>query len=176
MTFGHYINRCRWAKINKRLTTETEQTMKATILILDGPNLNLVGVREPHIYGHQRVADYIEQLRRAYSDIEIVYRQSNHEGVLIDLLQEYGFGKACGIVLNGGGYSHTSVALRDCVAALTVPVAEVHISDISTREPFRQHSYLTEVCSFTIKGRGLDGYRVAIEQFIGGATEKTGNL
>ena len=140
--------------------------MKQTILILDGPNLNLVGIREPDVYGTVPVDTYIAGLRLQLPHIELLYRQTNHEGVMIDLLQEYGFGKAQGIVLNAGGYTHTSVALRDCVAALRVPVAEVHISDISKREPFRHHSLLTDVCAFSIQGKGLDGYRMAIEQLI----------
>ena len=130
--------------------------------------MNLVGVREPEIYGTRRMDDYVSELRAAMPETEIVYRQSNHEGVLLDTLQEYGFGKAHGIVLNAAAYTHTSIALRDCVKALTVPVAEVHLTDISRREEFRRTSYLTEVCAFTIAGHGQDGYRMAVEKLLKG--------
>lgn len=134
------------------------------ILILDGPNMNLVGVREPEIYGTRSMGDYVSELRSRMPDIDIIYRQSNHEGVMLDILQEYGFGKADGIVLNAAAYTHTSIALRDCVKAIKCPVIEVHISDIRSREPFRQHSYLTDVCAATISGKGLQGYALAVEQ------------
>lgn len=134
------------------------------ILILNGPNLNLLGHREPDIYGTRSFEDYLLELRQLFPDDSLEYLQSNHEGCLIDALQEYGFGKAQGIVLNAGGYTHTSVSLRDAVEAIDVPVVEVHISDLGRREPFRQHSFLTDVCAQTIQGQGLDGYRLAIEK------------
>ena len=133
------------------------------ILILNGPNLNLLGTREPELYGTRRFEDYLEELRQRFPEDRLTYLQSNHEGDLIDAVQEYGFGKAQGIVLNGGGYSHTSVSLRDAVAAVTTPVVEVHLTDITRREPFRRISLLTDVSACSIIGHGLDGYREAIE-------------
>lgn len=136
------------------------------ILILNGPNLNLLGRREPDIYGSQSFEAYLEELHRAFPEQELIHEQTNHEGVIIDLLQEYGFGKADAILLNAGGYTHTSIAIRDAVSAIDTPVAEVHISDISRREPFRRLSYLSDVCALTVMGHGLDSYRIAIEQFL----------
>lgn len=136
------------------------------ILILNGPNLNLLGRREPDIYGSQSFEAYLEELQRAFPEQELIHEQTNHEGVIIDLLQEYGFGKADAILLNAGGYTHTSIAIRDAVSAIDTPVAEVHISDTSRREPFRRLSYLSDVCAFTVMGHGLDSYRIAIEQFL----------
>lgn len=136
------------------------------ILILNGPNLNLLGRREPDIYGSQSFEAYLEELQRAFPEQELIHEQTNHEGVIIDLLQEYGFGKADAILLNAGGYTHTSIAIRDAVSAIDTPVAEVHISDISRREPFRRLSYLSDVCAFTVMGHGLDSYRIAIEHFL----------
>ena len=133
------------------------------ILILNGPNLNLLGTREPELYGTRRFEDYLEELRQRFPEDRLTYLQSNHEGDLIDAVQEYGFGKAQGIVLNGGGYSHTSVSLRDAVAAVTTPVVEVHLTDITRREPFRRISLLSDVSVCSIIGHGLDGYREAIE-------------
>jgi len=142
----------------------TRRVKKMDILILNGPNLNLLGRREPSIYGTRSFEDYLQELKQLFPSDRLIYMQSNHEGVLIDALHEYGFGKAQGIVLNAGGYTHTSVSLRDAVEAIDVPVIEVHISDVSRREPFRQHSFLTGVCAHTIQGKGLDGYRLAIEE------------
>lgn len=136
------------------------------ILIINGPNLNLLGKREPSIYGSRSFDDYLAELKSAFPEQEIIYEQTNHEGAIIDLLQQYGFGGADAILLNAGGYTHTSVSIRDCIAALSSPVAEVHISDIRSREPFRQFSYLTDVCSFTVMGQGLAGYKTAIEKFL----------
>ena len=133
------------------------------ILILNGPNLNLLGTREPELYGTRRFEDYLEELRQRFPEDRLTYLQSNHEGDLIDAVQEYGFGKAQGIVLNGGGSSHTSVSLRDAVAAVTTPVVEAHLTDITRREPFRRISLLTDVSACAIIGHGLDGYREAIE-------------
>ena len=133
------------------------------ILILNGPNLNLVGRREPEIYGTRSLEDYLDELKSQFPEDELTCLQSNHEGNLIDALQEYGFGRAEGIVLNAGGYSHTSISLRDAVAAIDTPVVEVHITDITRRESFRRTSLLTDVCAHSIIGHGLDGYREAIE-------------
>jgi 3-dehydroquinate dehydratase-2 len=133
------------------------------ILILNGPNLNLLGRREPEIYGTRSFEDYLEELRQRFPSDNLIYLQSNHEGALIDAVQDYGFGRVRGIVLNAGGYTHTSISLRDAIAAVEVPVVEVHISDITAREPFRRISCLTDVCACTIIGEGLDGYKQAID-------------
>ena len=133
------------------------------ILILNGPNLNLLGQREPDLYGNRSFEDYLEELQRLFPADSLTYIQSNHEGDLIDAIQQYGFGQAQGIVLNAGGYTHTSVSLRDAVAAVRTPVVEVHITDINQREPFRRHSFLTDVCAHSVIGHGLDGYREAIQ-------------
>ncbi len=135
------------------------------ILIINGPNLNLLGRREPEIYGSVRFEDYLELLRQQYPQVDISYFQSNIEGELIDRLQSDGF-SVDGIVLNAGGYTHTSVALRDCISSITSPVVEVHISNIHQRELFRHQSLLTAVCRGIIAGFGLEGYRLAIEALI----------
>lgn len=135
------------------------------IAIINGPNLNLVGIREPEIYGTQSLDDYLQRLVQQYDGVEFTLYQSNHEGDIIDELQRVGF-TFDGIVLNAGGYTHTSVAIADAIAAITAPVVEVHISDLSQREPWRQHSMLTAVCATTIMGHGLDGYRQAIELIV----------
>lgn len=137
-----------------------------TLLILNGPNLNLLGRREPEIYGKRSFDDYLPELRAAFPDVEIEYLQSNHEGVLIDALQDYGFGRADAILINAGGLTHTSVSLRDAVAAIETPVVEVHLSDPKAREPFRHVSLLEDVCCATVAGHGLDSYRLAIEYVI----------
>ena len=144
------------------------------ILILNGPNLNRLGVRKPEIYGNRTMAQILLDIQRKWPDIYFEYRQSNHEGDLIDWIQETDEGQEqgeCGkikgqvdgIVLNGGGYSHTSVALRDAVEECGVPVVEVHISDISQREPFRRTSLLTDICAHSITGKGTDGYTEAVQ-------------
>ena len=135
------------------------------IHIINGPNLNLLGTREPDVYGSVRFEDYLERLRKHYSNIEITYFQSNHEGYLIDELQNKGFDGA-GIILNAAGYTHTSIALRDTIAAISNPVVEVHISDIHAREDFRKHSYLTEKCAGFVSGEGMDGYAMAVELLV----------
>ena len=132
------------------------------ILILNGPNLNLLGVREPGIYGNNSFDDYLAQLRKQYNDIQIDYFQSNVEGEMIDKMQEVGFSYD-GIVLNAGAYTHTSVALHDCIRALKTPVIEVHISNVHAREEFRHHSMISSACKGVICGFGLDSYRLAIE-------------
>lgn len=136
-------------------------TMK--ILIINGPNLNLLGVREPGIYGNRSFIDYLEDLRKTFPSVELDYFQSNHEGAIIDKLHEVGFGDVEGVILNAGGYTHTSVAIADAISAIKTPVVEVHISNICKREEFRHHSFLTPVCAGTIAGFGLDSYRLGIE-------------
>ena len=134
-----------------------------TVLVLNGPNLNLLGEREPEVYGRQTLAD-VERVCRdaaAAAGLTLDFRQTNHEGTLIDWVQE-GRRDSAGIVINAGGYTHTSVALRDALAAATVPKVEVHISDIHAREEFRRHSYLTDVCDVAVIGHGVQGYAEAI--------------
>lgn len=135
------------------------------IEIIDGPNLNLTGIREPETYGTTRIADYVGQLRNRFADIEIGYFQSNIEGELIDRIQQVGF-EADGIIINAGGYSHTSVALHDALAAVTAPAIEVHISNIFAREDYRHHSLLSSACRGIICGMGLEGYALAIEALL----------
>lgn len=135
------------------------------ILIINGPNLNLLGKREPHIYGNESFENYLATLQKKYSAIPIEYYQSNIEGELINKIQECGFSDY-GIVLNAGAYTHTSVALADAIAAVTAPVIEVHISNVFKRESFRHHSFLSPVCRGVICGFGLDSYRLAIEALL----------
>lgn len=139
--------------------------MTKEILILNGPNLNLLGIREPEIYGHLSFEDYYLKLKEKYPDVSLSYYQSNHEGALIDKLQEIGF-EIDGIVFNPGGYTHTSIALADTISAITTPVVEVHISNIYEREPFRHHSYIKSVAQNSIVGKGIDGYDLAIDYLI----------
>ena len=131
------------------------------ILILNGPNLNLLGVREPVIYGSSSFDSYLPVLRERFPDMEIEYFQSNIEGVMIDKMQEVGFSYD-GIVLNAGAYTHTSVALHDCIRSLRCPVIEVHISNVHTREEFRHKSLISSACRGVICGFGLDSYRLAL--------------
>ena len=133
------------------------------ILILNGPNLNRLGVRKPEIYGSRTMAQILLDIQQSWPEVRFTYFQSNHEGDLIDLLQEF---EGDGIVLNAGGYSHTSVALRDAVEECAVPIVEVHISDIHAREPFRNTDLLTDVCAHTIIGHGTNGYKEAVEHII----------
>lgn len=136
------------------------------IQIINGPNLNLLGIREPGIYGSSSFDEYLEKLRTKYSDIELEYFQSNIEGELINKMQEEGF--SCdGIVLNAGAYTHTSIALADCISSLKSPVIEVHISNVHKREEFRHHSMISAACKGVICGFGLDSYRLAIEALKG---------
>ena len=137
--------------------------MISVIYILNGPNLNLLGKREPEVYGTQSFDDYLESIRADFPFVHIHYFQSNHEGFLIDKLHEVGFNGETGIILNAGGLSHTSISLRDAVSAISAPVVEVHISDIFKREAFRHQSYLTDVCVSHYVGKGLNGYKEAIE-------------
>lgn len=133
-----------------------------TIQIINGPNLNLLGKREPSIYGTMTFETYLEQLRDKYPDIKINYYQSNIEGELINQMQKTGF-DCDGIVLNAGAYTHTSIALHDCIRSLKAPVVEVHISNVHQREEFRHHSMISSACKGVICGFGLDSYRLAIE-------------
>ncbi len=134
------------------------------ILILNGPNLNLLGRREPGIYGTRSFDDYLPELVEAFPQFELEYFQSNHEGVLIDKLHEVGFSYH-GIVLNAGGFTHTSVALADAVAAIGTPVVEVHLSNLHAREEFRQRSLLGKNCVGSISGFKLDSYKLALHYF-----------
>ena len=131
------------------------------VLILNGPNLNLLGVRETDIYGTSSFDDYLSQLRGMFPDVELTYFQSNVEGELINKMQEVGFSYD-GIVLNAGGYTHTSVALHDCILSLKCPVVEVHISNVHQREGYRHHSFISSACKGIICGFGLDSYRLAV--------------
>jgi len=131
------------------------------ILIVNGPNLNLLGSRETQIYGNVSFADFLTELK-SKSSAEISYFQSNVEGELINVLQD---ADADGIILNAGGYTHTSVALRDCIAAISTPVVEVHISNITVRESFRHESMLSPVCAGCIFGFGMKGYELALRYF-----------
>ncbi|WP_410221642.1 type II 3-dehydroquinate dehydratase [Pedobacter sp.] len=135
------------------------------IQIINGPNLNLLGLREPTIYGAESFEVYIEKLRTLYSIIEIDYFQSNVEGELINKIHETGFSYD-GIILNGGAYTHTSVAIADAIAGIQTPVVEVHISNIYAREEYRHVSLTGKNCKGVLTGFGLDGYRLAIESFL----------
>jgi 3-dehydroquinate dehydratase II len=140
--------------------------MAKTIYILNGPNLNLLGTREPEIYGSATLAD-VEKLCRATAvkhGLALEFRQSNHEGQIIDWIQEARAKKAAGLIINPAGYTHTSVAILDALLALEAPVIEVHISDIRSREPFRRHSYVSQAARAVISGEGIDGYARAISE------------
>lgn len=132
------------------------------VIIINGPNLNLLGIREPGIYGKESMETFLPRLRKLYAGMEIDYYQSNVEGELIDKLQETGFSYD-GIILNAGAYTHTSIALLDCIRSLRTPVIEVHISNVNDREEFRRNSMIAPACKGTIQGFGLDSYRLAIE-------------
>lgn len=135
------------------------------ITIINGPNLNLLGKREPEIYGHTSFEDYLNCLRQDFPEVEMEYFQSNHEGALIDRIQEAGF-SSDGIVLNAAAYTHTSIAIADAIRAIPAPVVEVHISDISKREPYRSVSMIREACCAVFMGKGLESYRESIEFLI----------
>ena len=139
--------------------------MNRRIEIINGPNLNLTGIRQPEIYGTVTMEQMVAGLRERFPQVEIGYYQSNVEGEIINRLHEVGF-SADGIVLNAGGYSHTSVAIHDAIAAITSPVIEVHISNIFAREEYRRHSLLSDVCQGVVCGLGLEGYRFAVESFL----------
>jgi len=136
----------------------------ATIYVLNGPNLNLLGTREPEIYGHATLAD-VEKLCRASAarfDFAVEFRQSNHEGELVDWIQEAARAAGAGIVLNAGAYTHTSVAIHDAIIAVKLPVIEVHVSNVFARESFRRRSYIAPVARASLAGFGIDGYALAI--------------
>ncbi len=135
------------------------------ILIINGPNLNLLGKREPEVYGSTTFEDYFGELKSKFSSLDLEYFQSNVEGELIDKIHKVGFSYD-GIVINAGAYTHTSVALRDAIAGIETPVIEVHISNTHQREEFRHHSYISPVCKGVILGFGLDSYRLALESFL----------
>lgn len=135
------------------------------ILIINGPNLNLLGKREPGVYGNQDFESYFKELKKQFPKLELEYFQSNHEGEIIDKLHSTGF-LFDGIVLNAGAYTHTSLAIADAVRAIQTPVIEVHISNIFTRENYRHHSYLSEAAKGCIIGFGLDSYRLALLAFL----------
>ena len=132
------------------------------IQIINGPNLNLLGKREPSVYGNQSFEQYLEELKAQFTTVQLDYFQSNTEGAIIDKIHEVGFSYDA-IVLNGGAYTHTSIAIADAIRSITVPVLEVHISNVFKREEYRHHSYLSEACKGCIVGFGMDSYRLAIE-------------
>lgn len=137
------------------------------ILIINGPNLNLLGIREPDLYGKVTMDDYLAALAEDYPGVKLDYFQSNHEGEIIDKLHEEGFNRELnGVVLNAGAYSHTSLAIADAIRAIDRPVVEVHISNIAAREEMRHRSLLTPACRGIISGFGLDSYRLAIEALL----------
>ncbi len=140
------------------------------ILILNGPNLNLLGTREPEIYGNRTFLQVLEELKKNFPG-EIDYIQSNVEGELINALHD---SKHDGIILNAGGYSHTSVAIRDAISGIQVPVVEVHISNLAQREEFRHNSFITAVCEGSIMGFGMESYRLGLEWFKGNPRGKIG--
>lgn len=135
------------------------------LIIINGPNLNLIGTREPEIYGRKSFVEYFAQLQQEFPGITLHYFQSNAEGEIIDKIHEVGFTYE-GIILNAGAYTHTSIAIGDAIAAIRTPVIEVHISNVFDREPFRHHSYLAPNCVGSIVGLGLKGYELAIRYFL----------
>lgn len=140
--------------------------VRKKILILNGPNLNLLGTREPEIYGHQTFEQFLEILRAKFEkQLDIEYFQSNEEGAIINKLHEVGFTNE-GILLNAGGYTHTSIAIADAVSSIKTPVIEVHISNVHARESFRGHSYLSPNCKGIIVGFGLRGYELGLYSFV----------
>ena len=136
------------------------------LLILNGPNLNLLGTREPEVYGHGTLADLEAALRQAFPDVHLDFYQSNHEGALLDRLHQAHAEGCDGVVFNPGAYTHTSIALRDAVAAIRAPVVEVHLSNVHAREPFRHRSMLAPVCAGQIAGLGRAGYHLAVRYFV----------
>ena len=135
------------------------------LIIINGPNLNLLGIREKEIYGETSFEEYLSTLKSKFKDVELEFFQSNHEGELIEKIQEIGFSYE-GIIINAGGFTHTSVALRDAIASVSSPAIEVHISNILNREDFRKKSFLSDVCKGIISGLGLKGYEFAIDYFL----------
>ena len=141
--------------------------MPPKLLILNGPNLNLLGTREPETYGHATLADLEAALRAAFPEVTLAFFQSNHEGALIDRLHEAFREGLDGVVFNPGAYTHTSVALRDAIAAISIPVVEVHLSNVYAREAFRHQSLLAPVCTGTLCGFGMAGYHLAVRAILG---------
>lgn len=137
------------------------------ILVINGPNLNMLGIREPHIYGNETYADLVAKIEKYAKEknIAVTFYQSNHEGDLVDNIQ-FAYGVFDGIVLNPGAYTHTSIAIADALKAVGIPTVEVHISDVSSREAFRQISYVRDICVKTVCGKGTDGYLEAIDTLI----------
>ena len=163
---------------NSKLPQATTQNSKLKIqnsymkiTIINGPNLNMLGTREPSIYGNTSFEQYLNQLCRQYPDVDIDYYQSNIEGVLIDKLQEAGF-ESDGIILNAGAYTHTSVALLDCIRSISAPVIEVHISNVHKREEFRHKSMMAAACLGVISGFGMNSYRLALEALLDWTAER----
>ena len=136
------------------------------ILVINGPNLNLLGIREPETYGTQTLRDIENELVKSFPQINFTFFQSNHEGAIIDRLQSVLTSPVDGVVLNAGAYTHYSYAIRDAIAALSVPVIEVHISNIHLREEFRKHSVTAAVCKAQVSGFGTEGYRIAVETLV----------
>ena len=167
MTLDRFADRIQTASL-------TEYRPDMSILILNGPNLNHLGTRKPELYGSKTMAQILLEIQRTWPEVHFMYKQSNHEGDLIDWIQDAAKPQqddspdlqVQGIVLNAGGYSHTSVALRDAVEECEIPIVEVHISDIKAREPFRQTSLLTDVCAHSIIGKGIQGYEEAVKYLI----------
>lgn len=135
------------------------------IAIINGPNLNLLGKREPEVYGNETFEAFFESLQKEFKTVELIYFQSNHEGALIDKIHEVGF-DFNGIILNAGAYTHTSVAIADAISAIETPVIEVHISNVFKREQFRHHSYISPFAKGTICGFGLQSYKLALQSFL----------
>src|ERR1017187_10210606 len=135
------------------------------LIIINGPNLNLLGVREPSVYGNQSFEEYLKELRKQFSSFQLDYFQSNVEGEIINKLHETGF-SFDGIILNAGGYTHTSVAIADAIAGIKTPVVEVHISNVYSREEYRHVSLMAKNCKGIIAGFGMDSYRLALESFL----------
>ena len=136
-----------------------------TVVIINGPNLNLLGKREPEIYGPKSFEEFFIELQSYFSSIELVYYQSNIEGEIVNKIQEVGF-SSHGIVLNAGGYTHTSVSIGDAIAAISTPVIEVHISNVYAREDFRHQSFMAKHCKGVIAGFGMESYRMAIQSLL----------
>jgi 3-dehydroquinate dehydratase-2 len=135
------------------------------IQIINGPNLNILGEREPSVYGNKSFNNFFDELKKQFPDVKLEYFQSNSEGEIIDKLQEIGF-SFDGIILNAGAYTHTSIAISDAIRSIKSPVIEVHISNVFQRESYRHHSYLSEVCKGCIIGFGLNSYRLAVEAIL----------
>ncbi len=135
------------------------------LIIINGPNLNLLGIREQSIYGSQNFGSYLETLKTRFPEVDLHYFQSNIEGEIVNKIQEYGF-NSDGIIINAGAYTHTSVAIRDAIAGIKTTVAEVHISNTLTREEFRHNSVIGPVCRGCIMGFGLDSYQLAVQSFL----------